>query len=331
MVNSYEVPRDIGPGLLKFCLTHSDSPNLKESLTIERDPKDYEWLRQAFDDLEDDAKRMKKLNEVFADAASTETQLATALEKLEFFLEDLDNSGDYIKIGGIPLLIALMCDNASAEVRAKATNCLSILTQNEETIQNYFVSIGVLDRASKLLARETSPLCREKLLSLTSSVLGSEVNRHPKETLELVLRLCSSFLSPTIDIFLPEQPDQAIPITNTVSGMAKASFILGKIIQGGPAELKDLVREFGTIEALVSLVRAFNNSSTKSDTNTTIMVEKVESALLKLISNNAANKAECQQLQLSEQVSIRLASLLNETDDYQQEISVLKSLQSQLA
>ncbi|KYQ92594.1 hypothetical protein DLAC_06586 [Tieghemostelium lacteum] len=283
----FKLPKDIGAGLLKFCLTHTDSPNLKESKVVDRDPKDYEWLRAAFDNLEDDAKRMKKILDLLNDDSKVKTidQMVQSLEQLQFYIEDIDNSGDLIKIGGIPTLQRLMKSTQSPLIRAQASGCLTTICQNEENIQAYFKQLGLLDEAIALLNSEFVPACREKYLSLISSLFGYEIKSIDAVKLEVITKLTCSFLSPTVDLTID---DQVHSIENSVTGMTKACFILRKIFIAYP-KLLQVAPSLGIVQGLEDLLLAFNISEEKSDLQV-VMVEKVELLLLELLKNNEFNK-----------------------------------------
>eukprot|EP01132_Coremiostelium_polycephalum_P007547 gene7547-9279_t len=353
--SEYKLPKDIGAGLLKFCLTHTDSPNLKETvLPADRDPKDYDWLRQAFDNLEDDAKRMKKILELIEKPDVTTEQIITSLEKLVFFIEDLDNSGDFIKIGGLPVLVKLI-ENKNQEIRSTATGALTILSQNDDNIQTYFKSIGILKLAIRQLNHETVPICREKYLTLISSFVGYDLKSLDTETLDIIVQLVTSFLSPTVDLFIGTtndeggqgqgkegqegQEEKKYSITNSINGMAKAIHLLNKIILSQP-ELKEKCGvEYGILDALVQIIRGFNHISksgvTTYDENPVHinMVEKAEKCLLDLLTGSSKNIIHVETLNLVPEIDSRLNLLSkhpNILDQYQEEFNILKSIEKML-
>ncbi|KAN0015051.1 hypothetical protein ACTFIU_001373 [Dictyostelium citrinum] len=355
-INEYKLPKDIGPGLLKFCLTHSDSPNLKETVLPEgRDPKDYDWLKQAFDNLEDDAKKMKKLLEVFDESKEENQQLSkqdreskyiTSLETLQFYIEDIDNAGDFIKIGGIPVLIKLLGQGAEQngdKVRADAATCLSTITQSEETIQAYLHSLGVLELAVKQLQKEINPLVREKFLSLISSLLSYEIRiknnncTFDKSILNTIVELATTFLSPTVELTVQLDDGSSthtVSIDNGVSGISKACFLLNKIFIASP-DIKEFAIKCGTLDGLIGLIKAFNKiqqqSSSLLDTQI-VMVEKAEIALLQLIDKNNSALEQCKQQQLSSEIEKRLTYITKNLNpkDYEDEIQTLNNIKSLL-
>ncbi|KAK5581018.1 hypothetical protein RB653_001045 [Dictyostelium firmibasis] len=352
-INEYKLPKDIGPGLLKFCLTHSDSPNLKETVLPEgRDPKDYDWLRQAFDNLEDDAKKMKKLLEVFDDSKEENQSLSkeerekkyiTSLETLQFYIEDIDNAGDFIKIGGITVLIKLLSDSRENgdKVRADAATCLSTITQSEETIQAYLHSLGVLELAVKQLQKEISPLVREKFLSLISSLLSYEIknSNFDKSILNTIVELTTTFLSPTVELTVQlddGSSTQTVSVDNGVSGISKACFLLNKIFIATP-DIKEFAIKCGTLDGLIGLIKAFNKIQQQSTSNASslldtqiVMVEKAEITLLQLIHKNQTALEQCKQQHLSPEIEKRLTFISKNSNDYVDEIQTLKNIKSLL-
>ncbi|EGC31107.1 hypothetical protein DICPUDRAFT_157066 [Dictyostelium purpureum] len=346
-INEYRLPKDIGPGLLKFCLTHSDSPNLKETKLEDRDPKDYEWLKEAFSNLEDDAKKMKRLMEIFEDKPENremkkeerEKKYITSLETLIFYIEDLDNSGDLIKIGGAPVLINLL-NSTNEQVRAISAQCLSTMAQSEPTIQNYFTSLGLLEICIKILNKETKPFCREKFLSLISSLLSYDMGsiKIDKSTLVNIVQLTTSFLSPTVELTIKKEntndnnnnnnSEETITVENGVSGISKACFLLNKLIIAFP-ELKEAAFECGSIDGLIGLIKAFNLQSNPSHTQV-VMVEKVEISLLTFLKDDKSKYVieQCKAQNLLIEIEKRLKSL--NTENNSDEIDILNNIKKLL-
>ncbi len=78
--------------MLKFCLEHSDGSSLAEGKVPNRDPADYQWLKEALNNLESDADRMKKLVELLSKEDSSLDDKANYLEELQYLVEDIDNA-----------------------------------------------------------------------------------------------------------------------------------------------------------------------------------------------------------------------------------------------
>lgn len=77
--------------LLKFCLEHNDSPNLRETSIPNRDANDYAWLREVMDSLPDPVKQMKECIKIIENDTDEET-IMHALEILQDLVEDIDNA-----------------------------------------------------------------------------------------------------------------------------------------------------------------------------------------------------------------------------------------------
>ncbi len=99
--------QSINLALLRFALTHTDSPNLHD-FTPTRNPADYEWLRKALNNLETNADKMKKLLEITkhgldeGECDSEIPQKVAALEEILFYVEDIDNANGMTSPLSIP-------------------------------------------------------------------------------------------------------------------------------------------------------------------------------------------------------------------------------------
>ncbi|KAF2074843.1 hypothetical protein CYY_003869 [Polysphondylium violaceum] len=324
-ISEYKLPRDIGSGLLKFCLTHSDSPNLQDTvLPVDRDPKDYEWLRQAFDNLEDDAKRMKKILDLIQEEKTTNSMVISSLQQLEFYIEDLDNAGDLIKLGGIPILVNLL-ESEESGIRAESATCLAIVAQSEPTIQQYYDSIGVLDKCINMLSKETVSICREKYLSLISSIFGYD-NRANMDShkLEIIVKLATTFLSPQVDLFLTDSSTPVV-VDNSVAGITKACFFLTKLFIAFPP-LVGKSLEYGIVEGFINLISAFNQQKEHSHAQI-IMVEKAELGLYQLLASKDQNIIQyCKDSNCKSLINQRLSLLNKDKEQYQVEIDNLDNI-----
>eukprot|EP01113_Clastostelium_recurvatum_P041854 TRINITY_DN670_c0_g1_i3.p1 TRINITY_DN670_c0_g1~~TRINITY_DN670_c0_g1_i3.p1 ORF type:complete len:329 (-),score=65.87 TRINITY_DN670_c0_g1_i3:3-989(-) len=181
-------------GLLKFCLEHTDAPNLQDTVLPDRDPKDYEWLRKALGDLEDDATRMKKLIKIAhgeisptegLDAKSDKgtpeekgentAQLDTetrryALEELQYYVEDIDNALNFAKLGGIRVLTECMSPSEHHDIRYWAAWVLGTLVQNNPPTQVQCLKEGALKVTIEALCGEHADV-KEKAIFLLSGLL----------------------------------------------------------------------------------------------------------------------------------------------------------------
>jgi hypothetical protein len=155
-------------GLLRFCLEHTDAPNLQET-KINRDPADYVWLREALSGLETDAQRMKKiLDQLKANGEGLKKE--ELLEELQFLVEDVDNGRDFIKMGGLAYTLQLMRDQSPA-VRKWAAWILSSCIQNDPPSQLEAAKIGVWQTLMELLKIEKDEEALLKQVSALSAFI----------------------------------------------------------------------------------------------------------------------------------------------------------------
>lgn len=163
----------LNTGLLKFCLEHSDGRNLVDTPLPARDPADYAWLKQAFNDLQTDADRMKKLIQVIQDSNSEFKQKLASLEELEFLLEDLDNANDFHKFGGVAVCLSLLRDSNPA-FRRYGASLVGLASQNNPFEKQFFVVAGVFPLLLSTLAQERVKDVLSKLLSAVSALVDND-------------------------------------------------------------------------------------------------------------------------------------------------------------
>jgi len=102
---------NIPPGLIRFCLEHGDNP--EAAVNPNRDPRDYEWLREALGNLESDYDKMKKIVSKLTELEGKEDEASigrtiVSLEELQYYIEDIDNANELHKMGGLALIIRLV-------------------------------------------------------------------------------------------------------------------------------------------------------------------------------------------------------------------------------
>jgi len=166
----------IDTGLLRFCLEHSDGPSTNVESTIpQRDPEDYKWLREALNNLETDADRMKKLVEMIKLDNSVQAKVA-ALEELEYLVEDLDNANDLHKLNGYEAVLTLVNDQTSADLRYWSTWVVATVLQNNPWSQAKGLEKGTLNRLLLLLQDETE----DRVLSKAVLALSALIRDQPK-------------------------------------------------------------------------------------------------------------------------------------------------------
>jgi hypothetical protein len=160
--------------LLRFCLQHKDSPNLQET-KIERDPKDYEWLKNVFNSLPSVAKQIAKCVDTIANDTD-ETNKILALEELLDMVDDIDIANDLAKAGlgeiAKAMTYQLGQNNENAiKIRERACWIMSTLAQNNPYCQNELLKQGVLPIVAQLYQSEIHPKIVHKLLSVVSAMV----------------------------------------------------------------------------------------------------------------------------------------------------------------
>lgn len=179
--------------LLRFALQHTDSPNLHET-QLTRNPEEYEWLKKALNNLENDAQKMKKLLEIVKKEESSREQKVAALEELQFYVEDLDNANDFVTIGGLPIVAQLLEDPNEA-IQFWALWILGTLVQNNPKVQQHASQQAVMDSTLRLLKNETSHSVKEKALFALTGLMKEAPHEQQKFLDQNGLHVLSSFLS----------------------------------------------------------------------------------------------------------------------------------------
>eukprot|EP01112_Ceratiomyxa_fruticulosa_P022653 TRINITY_DN8377_c0_g1_i1.p1 TRINITY_DN8377_c0_g1~~TRINITY_DN8377_c0_g1_i1.p1 ORF type:complete len:384 (-),score=87.10 TRINITY_DN8377_c0_g1_i1:3-1031(-) len=187
-------------GLLKFCLEHTDSPNLVDNPLPNRDPADYEWLKKALQNLESDTTRMKNLlgiikgnqdepkkegeqsksqnegKEGQSEGPTSNKQVSDevrrhALEELQFYVEDIDNANDLVKIGGIPVLLDCLSPSSPSSIRYWALWVVASAVQNNPNTQAKFLLSNFLEVVFGILREEKDSDVGEKALYALSGLI----------------------------------------------------------------------------------------------------------------------------------------------------------------
>jgi len=223
-------------GILKFCLdVNSDDPITLHSRTNDnRDPKDYEFLLAAMQNLESDFEKASKLLTKLKETQNN-FEIKACFEGLQYFCEDLDVSQGIIKLKGIELVVSFI-DHDDEEIRfISAWVLASILQSNLET-QKYAEKINLLEKLVKAMRNENNPSVMGKLLYALSSFLSDNI-----ELMKLFIdqydgiQLLNRYLS-------QKATDECVPIK------AKTIWILSKFINI-PSFQTSLI-ELGTLKLI---------------------------------------------------------------------------------
>merc|ERR1712137_721056 len=162
--------------LLKFCLEHNDSPNLRETVLTARDPADYEWLRKVMQSLPSVAKQMQRCIEILHKESDLDNKI-NALAVLQDLVEDVDNANDLAKLGLGEIVKAMLFrlgeenDNAqAAQIRWMACWVISTLAQNNPFCQEIIAAQGILPITLNLLERSENAKVTQRALGVVSAM-----------------------------------------------------------------------------------------------------------------------------------------------------------------
>ncbi len=162
----------VDPGLLRFCLQHSDGEGLKEF--GDRPKEDWEWLKNALANFETPGKKVQKLVEELKSAAdsSNSEKILFCLRSLNEEVEDVDQSSVVANAGGIELLLALCRYSASRDVRFEALYGVQLLVKNNEPLILLAKQVGALPHLMQLLINPAEDAAvRGRALSAISALM----------------------------------------------------------------------------------------------------------------------------------------------------------------
>lgn len=163
---------NVNLGLLKFCLEHTDGT--APAQVPNRDPADYQWLKAAFDNLETDVQKMKKIIDTLVNSSdTTESRISVVLQELQYLVEDIDNATDFFKINGFhPVYTILKNENLTSESRMFAAWVLSTVVQNNDETQSKAMQSDLFEYVIKLLLEKKSQLDEKLAFKLWAIISG---------------------------------------------------------------------------------------------------------------------------------------------------------------
>ncbi|XP_074642381.1 nucleotide exchange factor SIL1-like [Tubulanus polymorphus] len=136
---------------------------------------------RSYDELKQDFKQMKLnvktdneiINELMAQYQSANINVddkLTILEDLEYHLHQIDNAQDFVKMGGLELLMKDL-NNTDESVRSHVALVLGSSMQNNPRVQISALQTGLLQHLIRMLATEKSVKLRSKILYALSSLV----------------------------------------------------------------------------------------------------------------------------------------------------------------
>lgn len=311
-------------GLLKFCLQHSDAPNLKETELPNRDPKDYEWLRAALNNLEDDSSRMKKLLKVVqgetkseikatlgeksdenvteSEAEKTETR-RFSLEELQYYVEDLDNATTFAKIGGIPVILEYLSASEPPSIQYWAMWILASLLQNHPSLQSECLKAGALKIVLETLEKAEDSVKEKALYALSGFVKDNPPALEQfiqSDGIRLVSYFITKFQSP--------------------KSFIKSIFFLTQVLQNSPSHRPLVLESVHKLDLIQHILPLINHEDV--DTR-----EKAEEFLLEFLQGfHEASEKEKIIAPVKGRMKVILGLGEQEISNHQEELSTLKAI-----
>ena len=166
--------------LLKFCLEHNDSPNVKET-QLTRDPADYEWLRKVIDSMPSVEKQIEQCLDIIHNDSDEDNKI-DALQVLQDLVEDIDIANDLAKKGlgeiaqGMTYNLGNDKDNDKGErIRSLACWIMSTICQNNPNGQKAIIEQGILPIVLVVL-KDNKEKVTHKALGIVSAMTRDNEN-----------------------------------------------------------------------------------------------------------------------------------------------------------
>lgn len=250
--------------LLHWALEHSDPEKVKElmqkyqddNLTM-KDVYGQELLDELFRDEASDMLRLVAIVADFRNASLESEVLDDALERLQEYIDQIDNAGNLHKMGGLqPLLDLSLGADRPIETRTLALWTLGVATQNNPPVQEDLMGLGALELLAQRLTDcggnggakgpEDPQYCAKLLYTLSGLVKNNGVTQAAADKLGVFDWLIIEGLSHSsraiakkslglLETVLAQNPE--LPLVQTLSTMQEP--LESSLLQGvrGPAEL----------------------------------------------------------------------------------------------
>ncbi|CAN8270028.1 unnamed protein product [Cochlearia groenlandica] len=161
-------------GLLKWSLSHADGTRPTRQLSEE----DRKWFMEAMQSQSVDVvKRMKEITlvmqtpqQVLIDHGVTHKDIEDLLDELQDHVECMDMANDLHSIGGLVPLLAFL-NNSHASIRAKASNVVSTMVQNNPQSQELVIEANGLESLLSNFTSDTDIRVRTQALGAISSLI----------------------------------------------------------------------------------------------------------------------------------------------------------------
>lgn len=114
---------------------------------------------------------MRKALAIVEDEAAEAEARVEALEVLQEHVEDLDNARDFNTIGGFPVVLRTLAEDAEPRLQAVAAWVVGTAVQNNRELQLVLVELGALPSLLRLFGAHAAPEVRAKALFAVSGLL----------------------------------------------------------------------------------------------------------------------------------------------------------------
>jgi len=288
-------------GLLKFCLAHSDAPNVTETdlSSYNRDPADYVWLREALNNLEGDASKVKKLLEKLTAADITIENIKYALEGIQYYVEDVDVANAVLKFGILQVLSNFLT-HPDSQIRMWSAWTVGTICHNNPTAQKIAMEINLLGALVGAFKSETEAEPQAKQITCISAILSQNI---PGQNIFLEQYNGTQLLTDLLDA-----TEQSIK--------TRAMWLVNNIMIESPAT-KDL---FGNNNFIQKLIGNVNSESPN-------IREKALQTLKTLMMGNKKNQSEAKSSGLDKVILQKLQDLQKAGEcDNKDEIDLAKQV-----
>lgn len=161
-------------GLLKWSLSHADGTRPSRNLSEE----DRRWFMEAMQaQTVDVIKRMKEITlvmqtpeDVLEAQGVTTADIEAMLDELQEHVESIDMANDLHSIGGLVPLLGYL-KNSNAGIRAKASEVVSTIVQNNPRSQQLVMEAGGLEPLLANFTSDPDVTVRTKALGAISSLI----------------------------------------------------------------------------------------------------------------------------------------------------------------
>ncbi|CCW66623.1 unnamed protein product [Phytomonas sp. Hart1] len=143
-----------------------------------RNPKDYEWLREALASVESPERQVKRLLDTVEKPDISKDEIINALEELSDLVEDINWATEFALMGGSKRILILLQSleknglerfaEGTSEVRAALASIVSHSSQQHGRVQQCFADAKWADIIIPMLLKEESPTTLAALLHACS-------------------------------------------------------------------------------------------------------------------------------------------------------------------